>query len=115
MKVKMMTKHWSDEGLNFNKVTPTAGLFQHKETNEIVDETKQKSWNEKEILQEFPERDRNIDSARNQIHAREWEKLFFSITTWYSQLKIELIEASAEVANVNARAGPHRERRTSSR
>lgn len=53
LKARMVDKKWIDVGKGFKRITPKAGLFVSKQTNEIIFETKAKSWHQFEIVEKW--------------------------------------------------------------
>lgn len=110
-KMEMMTNNWTSEG-SFEQVTPTAGLFQHKQTNEFIFESKKKlwwdqdfdgkTWTESEMVQDLSRgyAKREIE-LQNLLREKDWNKLFFKIDAKHTQLGEEFMGALAEIVDVN--------------
>ena len=52
VKMKAFGPNWRGEGI-FERITEDAGLFVHRETNEIIFETRHKMWTESEIIDSY--------------------------------------------------------------
>lgn len=101
-KMKMAHPSWQGETI-FEKLTPIAGLFSHKETSEIILETKNKLWTENEIIENYlleNSRYYHLDEIENFIEARNWEGLFFRSFGW-PEFRTHWNEALAELVHPN--------------
>merc|ERR1712098_992141 len=93
------------------KITPKAGLFENKQTNEFVFETKENSWHQNEIVEKWENCFKEDNSPYFQIplfEDKNWTKMFLKlISILFDDDKCWkevgcFIKALAEIVDVNA-------------
>jgi hypothetical protein len=98
VKMKTVDPNWKGEGI-FERITEVAGLFVHRETKEIILETKKKSWMEREVIEKLRKEPGDI---KNLIKKRDWDELFLPYSHT-NQFRIYWMATMAEIVNVNKR------------
>lgn len=72
LKTRLVDKNWVAVEKVFNRITPTAGLFEHKQTNEIVFETKKNSWHQTELVDQM----QNSSNFQSWVEEKNWNQVF---------------------------------------
>lgn len=97
--MRWVDQNWIGVERVFTRITPFAGLFENKDTNEIFFETKQNSWSQNDIIERMPWDHKGF---RNLIEKRLWNRLFYYISR-YSHwcAAADFLKALAEIVHVN--------------
>lgn len=101
LKTQLVDKNWVGVEKGFTKISPKAGLFESKETNKIIFETRKFSWHQNKIvgtLKDCPE-------FQTLIEEQNWNEVFFELifaNQFYElQGAQEFLKALAEIVDVN--------------
>jgi len=105
MKTQLISKNWIGVHDVFERLTPRAGLFEHKQTNKIILETKETSMSQIEIIESLQVIiGVEYDEINNRIKEKNWSKMFRSwirITPWCEDYWAQdFLEAFADVVDM---------------
>lgn len=76
LKTQLVDRNWISVDKNFNRITPTGGIFENRETKEIIFETRENSWKQTEIDEKLRSCCGGLNIFEKYMERKNWNKIF---------------------------------------